>query len=379
MKNIFILWIVQNVFLFALFCQSTAKEQPMIEKTLFGILNDGVAIHSYTLKNTAGMQVKIIDYGATVVSLSVPDRTGSSADIVLGYDSLVNYVKDNAYLGTIVGRYGNRIGKGLFTLDKKEYRLSINNGENHLHGGIKGFNKMVWHAEPIDTTTDPALKLTLVSKDGDEGYPGTVNLSVVYTLTKNNELRIEYIGTTDKPTILNPTHHSYFNLTGDMTKTVLDHELMIDADKITPVDAGLIPTGEFMAVANTPFDFRKMLKIGTHIDDKNQQLEFGRGYDHNWVLNHYDAQVHKVAEVYEPSSGRIIEVFTDQPGIQFYSGNWLDGTIIGKHGVRYNKRSGLCLETQCFPDSPNKPQWHSVKLIPGAVYKQTTIYKFSAK
>lgn len=360
-------------------CQSNKKAQPIIEKKLFGKLADESEVYSYTLTNLSGIQAKIIDFGARVVTLSVPDRNGKFADVVLGYDSVDGYVNDKAYFGAIVGRYGNRIGKGKFQLEGKEYQLAINNGENHLHGGVKGFYKVLWKAESVESSTDPALKLTYVSKDGEEGYPGTVTLKVTYTLAKNNELRIYYEGTTDKTTILNPTHHSYFNLTGDPTKTILDHELMIAAESFTPVDSGLITTGELAKVEGTPFDFRKPTKIGACIDDKFQQLIFGKGYDHNWVLNDYNKTVRKVASLYDPQSGRLMEVLTDQPGLQFYSGNFLDGSITGKSGIIYTHRTGLCLEAQHFPDSPNKPNFPSVVLKPGEVYRQTTIYKFSTK
>jgi len=301
------------------------------------------------------------------------------ADVVLGYDSLSGYLGDNAFLGAIVGRYGNRIDQGKFKIDGQAYQVTINDGENHLHGGKIGFNKVLWDAKIGSSAAEPALTLTYVSPDGEEGYPGTVTLTVTYTLTDASELRIDYEGTSDQPTILNPTHHSYFNLTGNLTETILSHELMVDADKITPVDAGLIPTGELADVADTPFDFRKPQKIGLRINDQNAQLQFGQGYDHNWVLSNYDRTVHKVVELYEPLSGRLMEVLTDQPGMQFYSGNFLNGTIRGKHGVLYQYRTGLCLEAQCFPDSPNKPNFPSVILRPGQVYHQRTIYKFSVK
>ncbi|MDE3057979.1 MAG: galactose mutarotase [Bacteroidota bacterium] len=353
---------------------------PAIEEKLFGKLRDGREVFSFTLTNASGTRATIINFGAAVVSLYVPDRNGKLADVVLGYDSLDGYVNSTTYFGVIVGRYGNRIAKGTFELEGNTYHLAHNDGENSLHGGVKGFGKVLWDAQPIEDSNNPALKLTYVSKDGEEGYPGTVTLSVTYTLTAQNELRIEYTGTTDEPTILNPTHHSYFNLTSDPTKTILDHELMIDADAITPVDAALIPTGKFLDVTNTPFDFRKLTKIGLRINANNEQLKFGRGYDHNFVLNHYNKSVRKVAEVYDASSGRVLEVFTDQPGIQFYSGNFLNGTVKGKNGVFYQHRTGLCLEAQCFPDSPNKPQWlPSVTLRPGETYRQTTSYKFSTK
>ncbi|MGE5795939.1 MAG: aldose epimerase family protein [Ignavibacteria bacterium] len=351
----------------------------MIDKKLFGTLPDGSKVYSYTLKNSLGMKAEIIEFGAIVRTLSVPDRSGKFSDIVLGYDDLSGYENGSSYLGAIVGRYGNRIAKGKFTMDGKEYRLTVNSGTNHLHGGTKGFDKVLWKAEPVESKTDPALKLTYVSKDGEEGYPGTVTVSVTYTVTKDNELRIDYEGTTDKTTILNPTHHSYFNLTGDFTKKILDHELMIKADTLTPVDSNLIPSGELKKVGGTPFDFRKPEKIGARINEKDEQLRFGIGYDHNWVINDYSKNVRLSAAVYDPQSGRYMEVLTDQPGLQFYSGNFLDGSAKGKGGIFYEHRTGLCLEAQLFPDSPNKKNFPSAVLKPGEVYHQTTIYKFSTK
>jgi aldose 1-epimerase len=357
-------------------CQTERKAQPSMQTNIFGTLPDGREVHQYTLTNRNGAVVQIIDYGAAVTSLRVPDRNGKIEDVVLGYDSVQGYVGDSAYLGAIVGRYGNRIGKGRFELDGKEYQVTVNDGENHLHGGKVGFNKVLWDAQVLD---DTALLLKYISQDGEEGYPGTVTLKVTYTWTDKNELRIDYEGTTDKPTVLNPTHHSYFNLTGKFTQTILNHQLMIEADGITPVDKGLIPTGGIMNVADTPFDFRSATAVGAHIADSNEQMTFGRGYDHNWVLRDFSGQVRKVAELYEPTSGRLMTVFTDQPGLQFYSGNFLDGTAKGKDGVLYQQRTALCLEAQAFPDTPNKPQFPQVTLRPGKVYRQTTIYQFSVR
>ncbi|MGE5847952.1 MAG: aldose epimerase family protein [Ignavibacteria bacterium] len=371
--------IIFILFYLILFSQTNTKGQSMIDKKLFGTLPDGSKVYSYTLKNSLGMKAEIIEFGAIVRTLSVPDRSGKFSDIVLGYDDLSGYENGSSYLGAIVGRYGNRIAKGKFTMDGKEYRLTVNSGTNHLHGGAKGFDKVLWKAEPVENETDPALKLTYVSKDGEEGYPGTVTVSVTYTVTKDNELRIDYEGTTDKTTILNPTHHSYFNLTGDFTKKILDHELMIKADTLTPVDSNLIPSGELKKVGGTPFDFRKPEKIGARINEKDEQLRFGIGYDHNWVINDYSKNVRLSAAVYDPQSGRYMEVLTDQPGLQFYSGNFLDGSAKGKGGIFYEHRTGLCLEAQLFPDSPNKKNFPSAVLKPGEVYHQTTIYKFSTK
>lgn len=360
-------------------CQSNKETGSMIEKKLFGRLNDGTEVYEFTLQNPGGMRVKIINYGAIVMSIEVPDRNGKLGDVILGYDDLDGYINDNSYQGAIVGRYGNRIAKGKFTLEDIEHQVTVNDGENHLHGGRKGFFKSIWNSEPIQSETDPALKLTYLSPDGEEGYPGNVNIEVIYTITEENALKIEYTGTTDKITILNPTHHSYFNLTADPNKTILDNELMINADKTTEVGAGLIPTGKLVDVENTPMDFRTPTKIGARINADDAQLKLGFGYDHNWVLNNFDKQIRKAVELYDSSTGRLMEIFTDQPGMQFYSGNFLDGTIKGKKGISYQYRTGLCLEAQLFPDSPNKPDFPSATLKPGEKYSQTTIYKFSVK
>jgi aldose 1-epimerase len=352
-----------------------------MKPTTFGVLADGREVQQYVLENGTGMTMKVITYGATITSLSVPDRDGNSRDVVLGYDSIDGYVNGSAYFGAVVGRYGNRIGKGRFLLDGDEYQLATNNGENHLHGGNVGFNKVLWDTAVLEDSDSPSIRLTYTSRDGEEGYPGTVTLKVTYSLTSDNALRIEYEGVTDKTTILNPTQHSYFNLSGDFKNTILNHDLKIEADQFTPVDAGLIPTGELMPVEGTPLDFREFHKIGERIDDPFEQLVFGKGYDHNWVLRDYTGpgQIHKAAELYEPESGRMMTVFTDQPGLQFYSGNFLDGSEIGKDGIAYGYRSGLCLETQVFPDSPNKPDFPSATLKPGQLYRQTTIYQFSTQ
>jgi aldose 1-epimerase len=361
-------------------CRAPGKAgRSTMTKTVFGKLPDGREVFQYTFANRSGVTMQIIDYGATLTSLRVPDRNGKTDDVVLGYDSLQGYMEGTAYFGAIVGRYGNRIGKGQFQLDGKRYQLTINDGENHLHGGKLGFNKVLWSAEIRNDSEEPYLHLRYVSRDGEEGYPGKVTLNVSYTLTDKNELRIDYEGTTDQPTILNPTHHSYFNLSGSFTNTILGHLLTIEADAMTPVDRGLIPTGQIVSVANTPMDFRSAMAIGSHIDDPDEQLEFGRGYDHNWVLRSGTARIRKAAELYEPKSGRLMTVFTNQPGLQFYSGNFLDGTAIGKGGIAYQRRTGLCLEAQAFPDSPNKPQFPSVILRPGQLYRQTTIYQFSTR
>ena len=360
-------------------CAQNKKDTAVNEKSLFGNLPDGREVYQYTLTNKSGVTLKVINFGAIVTSLNVPDRNGKLEDVVLGYDSVQGYMDGSSYFGAIVGRYGNRIGKGQFTLEGKKYQLTVNDGVNHLHGGKIGFSKELWTANTVQDSAGPSLQLTYISKDGEEGYPGKVTLSVTYTLTDNNELRIVYEGTTDKTTILNPTHHSYFNLSGSLKNTILDHLLTIDADSITPVDKGLITTGKYLDVTKTPMDFRTPTAIGARINDQFEQLNFGKGYDHNWVIKNYaKGKLRKAAEVYEQKSGRIMTVYTDQPGLQFYSGNFLDGTAKGK-GVSYQLRTGLCLEAQCYPDSPNKPEFPTVTLKPGEVYHQTTIYQFSTK
>lgn len=354
------------------------KAEPQVTEAPFGALEDGEKVTLYTLTNASGAEVKVINFGAIVVSLKVPDKQGTLRDVVFGYDDLAGYVKDKNFFGATVGRYGNRIAAGKFTLDGKSYQLDTNDGPNHLHGGAGGIFKKLWKAEPVKGK-EPGVKLTYVSKDGEQGYPGTVTLTLTYTLTAKNGLRIDYKGTTDKPTILNPTHHSYFNLSGDPTHTILDEELRIDADKTTPVGPGLIPTGKLADVEGTPLDFRKPTKIGARIDAKDEQLDLGKGYDHNWVLRNYNKKVRKVAELYDPTSGIDMQILTDQPGLQFYSGNFLNGSVHGKQGVAYQHRTALCLEAQDFPDSPNHPNFPSAVLRPGQHYTQTTIYQFSAR
>ena len=330
------------------------------------------------LKNSNGITVNITDAGAAVQSLIIPDRNGKFEDVVLGFDSPEKYLTGNdPYFGVIVGRYGNRIDDGKFTLNGKSYQLTINDGTNHLHGGVHGFSKKVWEAEKIKNNLGEAVKLVYQSKDMEEGYPGNLILSVVYTLTGSNELRIDYEATADKETILNPTHHSYFNLTGNPRNTILDHVVMIKADRYTPVNRKLIPTGEVISVEDTPLDFRNPLEVGFRIEDDNEQLRFAGGYDFNWVLNDFNGAVRKAASVFDRLTGRFMEVFTDQPGMQFYSGNFLNGSIKGKDGIAYHRRCGLCFEAQHFPNSPNEKSFPSTVLKPGEVYKQTTVYKFS--
>ena len=325
------------------------------------------------------MKVKIINYGAIVVSIEVPDKYGKINDVVLGYDSIEGYVQDPSYFGAIVGRIGNRIAKGKFSLDGQDYTLAINNNENHLHGGIKGFNKRVWSPEIIKLNDAPALKLTYVSSDGEEGYPGNLTLEVTYSISSENELIIHYLGKTDKATILNPTNHSYFNLGGEGSGDILDHILKINADYFTPVDEGLIPLGDHKSVLGTPMDFLSPKKIGDRINNNDDQLKVGLGYDHNWVFNDWDGTLKLGVSLFDPQSGRLMEVLTTEPGVQFYSGNFLDGTNIGKNQKAYQYRSALCLETDHFPDSQKNPNFPRVVIRTGEEYKQKTIYKLSKK
>jgi len=358
---------------------SAETKAPMdIEVKTFGTMPDGTDVRLYALKNANGLTAEVITYGAIVVSLDVPDKDGAMDDIVLGYDNLEDYLKETPYFGAIVGRYGNRIAKGKFTLDGQTYTLATNNDENHLHGGIKGFDKVVWDDMPVWRTDAVGVRLSYLSKDGEEGYPGNLMSTVTYLLTNDNELKIEYEATTDKATPVNLTHHGYWNLTG-AKRDILDHVLMLNASKYTPVDAGLIPTGELAPVEGTPMDFREPTAIGARIDADFRQLEFGGGYDHNWVLDKGGKDMTLAARLSEPTTGRVMEVWTLEPGVQFYSGNFLDGTLTGKDSVVYKHRYGLCLETQHFPDSPNKPEFPSTTLRPGNKYETTTVYKFSTK
>jgi aldose 1-epimerase len=350
-----------------------------VTKKAYGKMPDGTQIDLYTLSNSNGMQAGIINYGGAVVSLTAPDRSGKFADVVLGMDDLAGYFKQTAYLGALIGRYGNRIGHAQFTLDGKTYHLPKNDGDNTLHGGTRGFDKHVWTAHEVNTADGPGLELTYVSKDGEEGFPGTLTAKVVYTLTNKNELKIDYTATTDKTTVVNLTNHSYFNLAGAGEGDILGHEVTIFADRFTPVDKGLIPTGELRAVRGTPFDFTKATAIGARINRQDEQLQFGKGYDHNWVLNKGNGGSTKAAEVHEPKTGRVMEVWTTEPALQFYTGNFLDGTIHGKGGKVYPFRGAFCMETQHYPDSPNHPSFPTTTLKPGATYHTTTIYRFSAK
>ena len=350
-----------------------------ITKEAWGKTADGQAVDLYTLTNASGASVKIATLGGTVVAINVPDKAGTLGNVVLGFDTLEGYLKPHPFFGVLVGRYGNRIGKAQFAIDGVTYTLAKNNGENSLHGGRKGFDKYVWKTREVPSKDGLAIEMTHVSPDGDEGFPGTLSATVVYTWTDANGLRIDYTATTDKPTVVNLTNHSYFNLSAGASPTILDHQLQIMADRFTPVDKGLIPTGELRLVAGTPFDFTKGRKIGESIDlMKDEQIAFGGGYDHNFVLNGQTGTMRPAARVTEPTSGRVMEMSTDEPGVQFYTGNFLDGSITGRGGTKYVKRSGFCLETQHFPDSPNKPAFPSVVLRPGQTYKTSTQYTFSA-
>jgi aldose 1-epimerase len=359
-------------------CASMSNSTASITNQPFGTSPDGSAVELFTLRNRNGMEAHIMTYGGIVTSLTAPDKSGKFADVVLGYDNLNGYVKDSPYFGALIGRYGNRIAKGKFSLNGQTYTLVANNAPNSLHGGPKGFDKVVWKAVKAEAGPDgPRLELNYVSKDGEEGFPGTLNVQAVYTLTDDNALRLDFTATTDKPTVCNLTHHSYFNLAGK--GDVLGHLVEINAEKFTPVDSTLIPTGELKPVANTPFDFRKPTAIGARINQDDPQLKYGAGYDHNWVLAKPADKLGLAATVYEPASGRVMEVFTTQPGLQFYTGNFLNGSITGKNGWSYQRRNGFCMEPQHFPDSPNHPEFPSTELKPGQTYKQTIIYKFSVK
>ena len=356
----------------------------------FGMTHRGEAVSLYTLKNAHGMEAKVLDYGGIIVSLRVPDRNGRLDDVVLGFDSLGDYERGSPYFGAIIGRYGNRIARGRFTLDGRTYTLATNNGPNHLHGGVRGFDKVIWSVTPFQRSDSVGLVMNYTSPDGEEGYPGTLRATVTYTLTDKNEFIFDYQATTDRPTPVNLTQHSYFNLAGDGKGDILGHVVTLNADRFTPVDSTLIPTGEIKSVAGTPFDFRTSTAIGARIDRNDEQLRYGRGYDHNFVLNKggnggrggkggIEGDLTLAAHVYEPTTGRVMEISTTEPGLQFYSGNFLDGTLRGKHGVVYGHRSGFAMETQHFPDSPNKPAFPSTILRPGEEYRSRTIYRFGVQ
>jgi aldose 1-epimerase len=359
---------------------ANAEAKSTMKKQSFGKTGDERPVDLYTLTNKKGMEVAITNFGGIVVSLKVPDRSGKFDDVVLGYDSVDGYLTNKAFFGALIGRYGNRIAHGKFTLNGQNYNLPKNDGDNTLHGGPEGFNKRLWTAKDVSTAKGQALELTYMSADGEEGFPGNLHAKVVYTLNDQNELKIAYSATTDKDTVVNLTNHSYFNLAGQGTGDILSHELMIKGDHITAVDETLIPTGELRPVKGTPFDFTQATVIGARINQDDPQLKVGKGYDHNWALNDRGAKAPVlVAEAYEPKSGRVLQVLSTEPGVQFYSGNFLDGTIQGKGGKVYNHRYGFCLETQHFPDSPNHPKFPSTTLKPGQTYSTTTIFKFSTR
>jgi len=349
-----------------------------ISRSAYGKLADGSDVSLFTFTNTAGTTMTITNYGGIITSLKTQDKNGTFEDVVLGFDSLSTYEKSNPFFGCIVGRYGNRIAKGKFKLDDQTYNLAVNNNGNHLHGGMKGFDKVLWAADSYTTPDGAVLKLNYTSKDLEEGYPGNLQVEVVYTLTNENEVKIDYKATTDKKTVVNLTNHSYFNLSGNTKTDILGHTVTIAATKFLPVDKTLIPTGELKEVKGTPFDFTTPFVIGQRIDDNDQQLKFGLGYDHCWVFDKTDG-LSPVATVHDSTSGRFMEVFTTEPGVQFYTGNVLTGSLTGKFGTVYAKRFGLCLETQHFPDSPNRPSFPSTVLNPGQVYSTQTVYKFSVK
>jgi aldose 1-epimerase len=345
----------------------------------FGVMPDGTAVEIFTLTNLNGLELRAINYGAIIVSLKVPDRNGQFADIVNGHDALDGYLTRSRFFGAVVGRYGNRIAKGKFTLDGTEYTLAVNNGPNHLHGGVRGFDKVVWDVAKDAVkagSREAAVTFSRVSPDGEEGYPGNLTVSVTYVLTDENELLVAYAATTDKATPINLTQHSYFNLAGHQTKDILDHRLTVNADRYTPVDATQIPAGSRTPVAGTPFDFRAPARIGARIADDNAQLKIGAGYDHNFVLNRQGSGLVLAARLEDPASGRIMEVLTTEPGLQLATANRLDGTIAGKGGATYGRHSGVCLETQHFPDSPNQPSFPSTILRPGEHLESRTVFKF---
>ena len=373
MKNTLILLL--SVLLLS--CAKPKNLPVLVDEAAFKTEHDGKTMELFTLKNANGLVAQITNYGGKVINLWTPDKNGDYADIVIGYETSAEYLKTTEiYYGTLIGRYGNRIAKGQFTLNDSVYTLAKNNGENHLHGGIKGFNNVVWDAKKTD---DQTLELTYLSVDGEEGYPGNLNVKVVYKLTDENELKVEYWATTDKPTPVNLTQHSFFNLKGAGNGDVNDHIVLIMADSYTPVDSTLIPTGEIATVDGTPFDFRTPTAIGARINDNHIQMKFGNGYDHNWILTKAETGLSYAAKVVEPASGRTLEVFTNEPGMQFYGGNFMSGNDTGKGGKVFAFRGAFCLETQHFPDSPNKPEFPSTILNPGEKYYSVCVYKFGVE
>jgi aldose 1-epimerase len=355
-------------------CSNKSSLPVLVDENSFKSELNGKPVELFTLKNRNGMAIQITNYGGRIINLWTPDRKGNFKDIVIGYETLEEYLQSNEiYYGALIGRYGNRIAKGKFELNDTVYSLVTNNGENHLHGGINGFNNVVWDAQKIN---DQKLELTYLSVDGEENYPGNLMVKVAYTLTDNNELKTEYWATTDKSTPINLTQHSFFNLKGAGKGDVNEHVMQIFADYYTPVDSGLIPTGEIAAVEGTPFDFRVPVAIGARINEENEQLKFGGGYDHNWVLNQSESGLNYAAKVVEPKSGRTLEVYTNEPAMQFYGGNFMDGSDKGKGGKVFDYRGAFCLETQHYPDSPNQPAFPSTILNPGEEYYSVCVYKF---
>ena len=348
---------------------------PSVRRAPFGKTADGTTAEIFTFKNEHGVEVGVTSYGATITSIKTPDRNGMFTDIVLGFDTLDGYLGEHPYFGSVIGRYANRISLGRFMIDGINYRLAMNNGPNHIHGGVRGFDKYVWQAEEL---AGNSVRFSRVSPDGEEGYPGNLQVAVVYSLTNYNELIVEYQAMTDLPTHVNLTQHTYFNLAGPGTD-ILGHQLMINADRYTPVDKASIPTGVLAPVAGTPFDFRKPMAIGARIEANHPQIAHGRGYDHNYVLNRKGDMLQLAARVVEPASGRVLEVATTEPGVQLYTGNFLDGKVVGKGGLAYARYSGFCLETQHFPDTPNKPDFPSSVLRPGDTYSSRTVFKFDVQ
>lgn len=373
----FLLFILGFYFITA--CTNTGDEKMTIEKELFGILSDSSQAFLFTLKHPDGSIAKITNYGAALVTLKVPDKNGFVEDVVLGFDSLSEYEKIRGFYGAIVGRYGNRLAKGKFVLNGKEYTLATNDGENHLHGGIKGFDRVLWQIDSYGAKDSAFVELSYLSPDGEEGYPGNLQVKVVYSFTMDKSLRIDYTISSDKETVSNITSHGYFNLSGNLKKDILSHDLMLNADHFLPVKKGLIPTGEIHPVAGTVMDFREPFPIGGRINEDDIQLAHGLGYDHNWILNAAETNLKMAATLFEKESGRLMEVFTTEPGIQFYSGNFMDGSHKGHAGRVYNYRHAICLETQHYPDSPNHDHFPTTVISPGDTYKSTTIYKFSVK
>lgn len=370
------------MFLLGLCIASQASVRAGVVSELHGRLPDGRVVKSFTLTNQAGVKVTLLSYGALVAAISTPDRQGKHADITLGNDALAGWLANDTYMGATIGRYANRIAQGGFELEGRAYQLETNNAPGgmpcHLHGGKEGFNRKLWSAKVAEQAGAGAVEFSYTSAHGEEGYPGQLEARVTYTLTEQSELRIAYEATTDRLTIVNLTNHTYWNLTGDPTQTILGHRLTLAADEMLPVNAGLIPTGQRSSVKASPFDFTREKAVGESIDAKDRQLEFGGGYDHCWVLRQGEG-VRLAARIYEPGSGRVLELFTDQPGLQFYSGNFLDGSVKGKGGVSYQWRTGLCLEPGNFPDAPNRPEFPSAALMPGQVYRHTTVLKFSVQ